>query len=45
MGRVSSTHGAKRNTYRIWWESQNESGHQEVLDVGGRIVLKRVLDK
>jgi hypothetical protein len=28
-----------------WWESQKERDHKEDLDVGGRIILKWILDK
>jgi hypothetical protein len=27
----------------FWWESQKERGHYEDLDVGGRIMLKWIL--
>jgi hypothetical protein len=27
-----------------WWESQKERDHKEDLDVGGNIILKRVLE-
>jgi hypothetical protein len=30
---------------RFWWESQNEREHYEDLDVGGRIILKWILEK
>jgi hypothetical protein len=29
----------------FWWESQKKRDHQEDLKVGGRIMLKRILDK
>jgi hypothetical protein len=35
------THGGRRGMHRgCWWESQNED-----LDVGGRIILKFIVDK
>jgi hypothetical protein len=29
----------------FWWESQKERCHYEDLDVGGRIILKFILDR
>jgi hypothetical protein len=29
----------------FWWESQKVRDHQEDLDIGGRIILKRILEK
>jgi hypothetical protein len=29
----------------FWWESQNERDHYEYLDLGGRVILKCILDK
>jgi hypothetical protein len=29
----------------FWWESQNERDYLEDMDVCGRILLKRILDK
>jgi hypothetical protein len=28
-----------------WWESQNERGHYEDQEVGGRIILKWILER
>jgi hypothetical protein len=39
MGRVGSMH------IGFWWESQKERDHSEDLDVGGRIILKWILEK
>jgi hypothetical protein len=30
---------------RFWWVSQKERDHYEDLDVGGRIILKWILDR
>jgi hypothetical protein len=45
IGRARSTHEAKRNTYTIVWESQKEKDHQEDQDIGGRIILRRILER
>jgi hypothetical protein len=29
----------------FWWESQKERDHKEDLDVGGRIILKWILER
>jgi hypothetical protein len=29
----------------FWWERQKERGHQEIIDVGGRIILRWILEK
>jgi hypothetical protein len=29
----------------FWWESQKERAHHKYLDVGGRIILKWILEK
>jgi hypothetical protein len=29
----------------FWWESHKEIGHQKDLDVGGRIILRWILEK
>jgi hypothetical protein len=42
MGRDVARMGENRNAYK---ESQRERDHQEELDVGGRILLKLVLDR
>jgi hypothetical protein len=28
----------------FWWESQKEKHHQRNLDIGGRIILKQILE-
>jgi hypothetical protein len=30
---------------RFWWESQKERDHYEDLDVGGRVVLRWIIEK
>jgi hypothetical protein len=46
MGRACSTHGEeKRNALGFWWESQKERDHEEDQDVGGRIILKWILER
>jgi hypothetical protein len=37
--------GKKSKHTRFWWESGKERDHSEELDVGGRITLKRILEK
>jgi hypothetical protein len=29
----------------FWWEGLNERDHQEDIDVGWRLILKRILEK
>jgi hypothetical protein len=29
----------------FWWKNQKERDHQEDLDVGGRIILKWILER
>jgi hypothetical protein len=29
----------------FWWESQKKRGHKEDVEVGGRIILKLILEK
>jgi hypothetical protein len=29
----------------FWWQSQKERGHSDDLDVGGRIILKLILER
>jgi hypothetical protein len=29
----------------FWWENNKERDHKEDLDIGGRIILKLVLDR
>jgi hypothetical protein len=36
--------GRRRMNIGIWWESQKETDHYEDLDVGGRIILKGILE-
>jgi hypothetical protein len=44
MGRACSTHRKKMHI-GFWWESQKERDHYEDLDVGGRIILRWILEK
>jgi hypothetical protein len=44
MDRVCSTHGMKRNAYRILVGSQKERDHWEDLDAGGRTILRWILE-
>jgi hypothetical protein len=44
MGRACSIHKGKRNAYRILVESQKERDQQKEKDVGGRIIIKWILD-
>jgi hypothetical protein len=44
MGRACSTHGEKRNEYRILVESQKERVCWEDLNIGGRIILQQILE-
>jgi hypothetical protein len=45
MGRAYSTHRGRGMHMGFWWGSQKERDHQEDLDVGGRIILKCILEK
>jgi hypothetical protein len=45
MGRECSTHGEKRKAYRILVESQKQKDHWEDLDIGGRIILRWILER
>jgi hypothetical protein len=46
MGRAYSMHGGEDECVQdFWWEDQKERDHQEDIDVGGRIILKRILEK
>jgi hypothetical protein len=45
MGKACRSHGGKRNAYRIFLDSQKERDHWEDLDVGRRIILKRILER
>jgi hypothetical protein len=29
----------------LWWESQKRRDYYEILDVGGRVVLKQILER
>jgi hypothetical protein len=37
--------GEKRMHIKFWWESQKEKDHMEGLVVGGRIILKLILER
>jgi hypothetical protein len=37
--------GRRRMHVRFWWEGQKERDHQEDMDVGGKIILKWILDR
>jgi hypothetical protein len=37
------TYEDKRNALGFWWGSQKERDHQEDEDVGGRIILKSII--
>jgi hypothetical protein len=37
--------GKKGMYTRYWWESQKERDHQVGLQIGGMIILKRILEK
>jgi hypothetical protein len=45
MGRACGTHRDKWNAYRILLGSQKERDHQEDLDIGGRIILRLILER
>jgi hypothetical protein len=45
MGRACGTHGERRMRIEFRWEIQKERGHYEHLDVGGRIILKWILER
>jgi hypothetical protein len=44
MGRVSNMVGNKRNAYRVLVEKPEGKRPLEDRDVGGRIILKRILE-
>jgi hypothetical protein len=44
MGRAISTHGEKRNVYRVWWQILKETDHYRDLGIGGRIIFKWILE-
>jgi hypothetical protein len=35
----------KRKRMRFWWESHNKKDHYEDLDIGGRIILRWMLER
>jgi hypothetical protein len=37
--------GAKRNAYRILWETEKEGAHWEDQDIGGWTILKWILER
>jgi hypothetical protein len=43
-GHIALMGGGRRMHIGFWWESQKERGHQEALDVGGRIILEWILE-
>jgi hypothetical protein len=45
MGKECSTHGEKRNPYRILMGKPEVKRPLEDLDVGGRIILKCIRDR
>jgi hypothetical protein len=44
MGRECSWHGERGTHIGFWWESQKDKDHWEDLDVGGKIILKWILE-
>jgi hypothetical protein len=44
VGKVYSTHREKRKTYRISVGCQKEREHKEDLGIGGKIILKWILE-
>jgi hypothetical protein len=46
IGRACSTYEGRRGIHiGFWWESQKKRDHSEDLDVGGRIILRWILEK
>jgi hypothetical protein len=45
MGRAYSTHGEKRNAYRVLIGKPEGTRPPGRLDVGGRIILKLILER
>jgi hypothetical protein len=45
MDRGYSIHGVKGIHVGFWWENQKEGDHLEDLELGGRIILKWILDR
>jgi hypothetical protein len=37
--------GRRRMRIGYWWESQKERDHKEDTDVGGRIIIKWILEE
>jgi hypothetical protein len=37
--------GRRRMHIGFWWESRKDTNHYEDQDVGGRIILKLILEK
>jgi hypothetical protein len=35
--------GRRRMRKGFWWETQKERDHKEDVEVGGRIIIKRIL--
>jgi hypothetical protein len=45
MGRACSTNEAKRNSYRILLGKPEGKNHYKDQDIGGRIILKCILER
>jgi hypothetical protein len=45
MSRICRTHGGEEEWIVFRWESQKERDYYEDLDLGGWIILKRILEK
>jgi hypothetical protein len=46
MGRACSTNGGRRGMHIVhWWESQQIRDHWEDQEVGGRTILKWILER
>jgi hypothetical protein len=43
-GHVACIGGRREMHIELWWETQKEEDHWEDLDVGGRIILKWILE-
>jgi hypothetical protein len=43
IGRACNTNGEEEQVYRVWVGKPED--HWEKLDVGGRLTLKRILEK
>jgi hypothetical protein len=44
MGGACSKNGGEGKHVGFWWEVLKERDHKEDLDVGGRIILRWILD-